>query len=112
MTHTQLTLSPLEVSAILALIEAGGESYGVPIHERIAQLEGRDTSIGAVYAALHRLADKRLVTSWLGERSEERGGRAKKYFRLTAEGYSMAHDIYRRAAGTVAIIEALGLGAS
>ena len=106
------SLSARETSAIVALIEAGGESYGVPLHERVSELEGRDTSIGAVYAALHRLTDKGLVTARLGESSHERGGRAKRYFQLTAEGYSAARETYRRAASAVAILDASGLGVS
>jgi PadR family transcriptional regulator, regulatory protein PadR len=110
MRRSNLSLSPLEVSALLALIDAGGESYGVPIHQRVSELEGRDTSIGAVYAALHRLLDKRLVTTWMGESSEARGGRAKKFFRLTADGYSAVDDVYRRAVSTIAILDRLDLG--
>ena len=109
MSDRQLSLSPLEISAVIALVEADGETYGVPIHARVNELEGHDVSIGAVYAALQRLADKRLVSSWLGESSAERGGRAKKFFRLTADGYSAADEVYRRAISTAAILEpALG----
>lgn len=42
--------------------------------------------LGAVYTALNRLEDERLVESWTGEPTAERGGRAKRYFRVTSRG--------------------------
>jgi DNA-binding PadR family transcriptional regulator len=47
---------------------------------------GRQISIGAVYTALDRLETKGLVSSWLGEPTAERGGRAKRYFKIEAPG--------------------------
>jgi len=46
----------------------------------------RDTSIGALYATLERLQTKGFVSSKIGEPTAERGGRAKRYFELTAQG--------------------------
>jgi PadR family transcriptional regulator, regulatory protein PadR len=43
-------------------------------------------ALGGVYAALERLEEKSLVGSELGEATEERGGRAKRYFHITASG--------------------------
>jgi DNA-binding PadR family transcriptional regulator len=42
--------------------------------------------VGSVYAALERLEEKGFVASELGEPTAERGGRAKKYFRVTDTG--------------------------
>jgi DNA-binding PadR family transcriptional regulator len=42
--------------------------------------------VGSVYATLDRLAEKGFVFSRLGEPTAERGGRAKRYFRVTANG--------------------------
>ncbi|MGH2436999.1 MAG: PadR family transcriptional regulator, partial [bacterium] len=47
---------------------------------------GRNISIGAVYATLQRLEAKGYVSSSLGEPTAERGGRAKRLFRIEAEG--------------------------
>lgn len=49
---------------------------------------GREVALGSVYAALERLEAKGFVSSTLGEPTAERGGRAKRYFRVTAEGLS------------------------
>jgi DNA-binding PadR family transcriptional regulator len=43
-------------------------------------------SIGAVYATLERLERKRYVSSPTGEPTAERGGRAKRFFRIEADG--------------------------
>jgi PadR family transcriptional regulator, regulatory protein PadR len=47
---------------------------------------GRTLALGSVYAALERLGEKGLVMSQLGEATQERGGRAKRYFHITAKG--------------------------
>jgi len=68
----------------LARLEAG--AYGVPIRREIEERGGRAVSIAAVYAALDRLEGRGLAESWLSDPTPERGGRARKHFRLTAAG--------------------------
>jgi DNA-binding PadR family transcriptional regulator len=71
---------------MLALMRVGDEAYGVPISREIEQRTGREAALGSVYAALERLEEKGLVTSRLGDPAPERGGRAKRYFKITAQG--------------------------
>ena len=71
---------------MLALLRLKDEAYGVPIAREITAGLGRDVAIGSVYAALQRLEGKGLVESETGEPTAERGGRAKRYFRVTARG--------------------------
>jgi PadR family transcriptional regulator, regulatory protein PadR len=47
------------------------------------------------HAALERLEDKGLVKSRLGERTRERGGRAKRYSRVTSSGLREAREAQR-----------------
>jgi len=75
-----------ELMVMLAVLRLGREAYGVPIAAEIAERTGREMLQGSVYAILERLEAKGLVTSRLGEATPQRGGRAKRYFRLTAEG--------------------------
>ncbi len=75
-----------ELMVMLAVLRLGREAYGVPIVAEIAQRTGREMLQGSVYAILERLESKRFVTSQLGEATPLRGGRAKRYFTLTAEG--------------------------
>ena len=74
----------LVLTAILTLRE---DAYGVTIHSKIQELARPKTvSLGAVYVTLDRLEDKGLVASWLSDPTPERGGRAKRYYRLEALG--------------------------
>jgi PadR family transcriptional regulator PadR len=77
------------------LIWLGDNAYGVPISEELQKRTGRDVAIGSVYAALERLQDKGFVRSELGEATPERGGRAKKYFRVTARGLKEVREVRR-----------------
>jgi PadR family transcriptional regulator len=79
-------LGNFELMVILVLIRLGDNAYGVPICEELEKRTGRDVAVGSVYAALERLEDKGFVTSELGEPTPERGGRAKRYFYVTARG--------------------------
>jgi PadR family transcriptional regulator PadR len=86
------SLGDIEHLVLLALLRLGERSYGVPILEEIAARTGREVSRPAVYIALRRLEAKKLVTSRLGEATPERGGRAKRYFTLTAAGHQALHS--------------------
>ncbi len=79
-------LGEFELMALLALIRLGEDAYGVPICHEIEKRTGREAALGSVYAALERLEGRGLVTSRLGESTAVRGGRAKRYFRITAQG--------------------------
>jgi len=71
---------------MLALIRLGEDAYGVPISREIEASTGREVVVGSVYAALERMEQKGFVSSSLGEPTAERGGRAKRYFRVTTKG--------------------------
>jgi PadR family transcriptional regulator, regulatory protein PadR len=88
-------LGNFELMVMLALIRLGDNAYGVPISEEIEERSGREVSVGGVYAALDRLERKGLVTSELGEATPERGGRAKRYFRVTPKGLREVREAQR-----------------
>ena len=75
-------LGSFEQLILLAILRLGSNAYGVPILEEIARTTGKQTSRAAVYIALRRLEKRGFVTSRLAEPTAERGGRAKRYFRL------------------------------
>jgi PadR family transcriptional regulator, regulatory protein PadR len=79
-------LGEFELMILLTLIRLGDEAYGVPLARELSAIRGGDVSVGSVYAALDRLELKGLIASNLGDPSPERGGRAKRYFRVTEEG--------------------------
>ena len=79
-------LGEMELMVLLAVVRLGDEAYGVPISKELFTLAGRDVALGSIYAALDRLEQKDFVTSSLGDPTPERGGRAKRYFRVTPAG--------------------------
>ena len=79
-------LGEFEQLVLLALLRLGDEAYAVTIRREIAERTGRDVSIGAIYATLDRLEQKGFVSSRRGDPTPERGGRAKRYFRIEATG--------------------------
>ena len=79
-------LGRFEEMVLLALVRLRENAYGVPIRREIAERTGRDVSFGAVYTTLERLERKGYVSSRVGEPTPERGGRAKRYFRIEAPG--------------------------
>lgn len=88
--HTYL--GEFELMLLLTIVRLGDDVYGVPLSRELATLRGRDVSIGSVYAALDRLEIKGLITSTLGDSTPERGGRAKRYFRVTRQGLQSVHE--------------------
>jgi len=79
-------LGEFELMVMLALIRLGEDAYGVPIGRAIEETSRREVVLGSVYAALERLEEKGFVASSIGEPTPERGGRAKRYFRVTNAG--------------------------
>ncbi len=85
-TGDEFLLGTLEQIVLLAAMRLGDRAYGMTIRDEIDNRTGRAVSFGAVYVTLQRLEDKGLVSSWVGEPTAERGGRAKRFFRVTADG--------------------------
>jgi DNA-binding PadR family transcriptional regulator len=79
-------LGSLEQIVLLALVRLGEDAYGVTVRMEIEKRTGRNLSIGAIYATLARLEVKGFVSSQTGEPTAERGGRAKRHFRVEAAG--------------------------
>jgi len=79
-------LGEFEQIVLLAILRLDDDAYGVTIRDEIAARTDRDPSPGALYTTLDRMDEKGLVTSRFGQPTPERGGRAKRYFRVTAKG--------------------------
>ena len=79
-------LTDFEFMILLAILRVRDDPYGVTIAREIEETAGRGVTLAAVYLALERLQENGLVTSSLGEATAERGGRAKKFFRVTPAG--------------------------
>jgi PadR family transcriptional regulator PadR len=79
-------IGEFEELVLLAILALSNNAYGVMILDALEEATGRSVSIGALYTTLSRLEDKGLISSWMGEATAERGGRAKKYFKIEAPG--------------------------
>jgi DNA-binding PadR family transcriptional regulator len=88
-------LGEFELMLLLAVLHLGEEAYGVPISSELERNRGRSVSVGSVYAALERMEAKGLIVSDLGDPTPERGGKAKRYFRITKEGLRQIHETRR-----------------
>jgi DNA-binding PadR family transcriptional regulator len=92
-------LGEFEQIVLLAILRLSDEAYGVSIRAEIAERTGRTPSPGALYTTLDRMEEKGLVVSRIGDPTPQRGGRAKRYFRVTKAGtcaVKRAQDAYRR----------------
>lgn len=78
-------LNQIELFVLLSLPQLE-EAYGVSVRDEIEKRAGREFSITAVYAALDRLEQYGYARSSLSDPLPERGGRARKNFRITRAG--------------------------
>ena len=88
-------LGNFELMLLLALLRLGDGAYGVTIAQELEKHTNREVVIASVYATLERLQERGLVRSRLGESTPERGGRAKRYFHITADGIREVRDARR-----------------
>ena len=79
-------LGELELLVLSAINLLGDDAYGVTIRREINARTGRDAPMGVIYSALARLEQKGLVAFDLSDPLPVRGGRARKYARLTPAG--------------------------
>jgi DNA-binding PadR family transcriptional regulator len=89
------SLGEFDFLLLLIVLALGDEAYGVPIARELERYRGRAVAVGSVYAALERLEEKKMVASTLGDPTPERGGRARRYFRLTREGLKQVRQTRR-----------------
>jgi PadR family transcriptional regulator len=81
------TLGQFEQLVLAAILSLREDAYGVTIHGKVADLaQPKKISVGAVYVTLDRLEDKGFLSSWLSDPTSERGGRAKRCYRVEAIG--------------------------
>jgi len=81
------SVGQFEQIILTSILSLRDDAYGVTIHDRAGELSRpKNVSLGAVYVTLDRLEDKGFVSSWLSDPTPERGGRAKRFYRLEALG--------------------------
>lgn len=86
------TLGEFEQLALLAVLRLGNAPHGAAIRKELARSAGRDVALSTVYVTLMRLEEKGFVTSWLGEPTGRRGGKARRHFRVEPAGVTAARE--------------------
>lgn len=86
-------IGEFEELVMLTIASLGPDSYGVSVKEEIEKRANRSISIGALHSTITRLEEKGMIRSWLGQPTEERGGRRKRYFELTQAGKVGLHQM-------------------
>lgn len=94
-----------EFEELILLMVAGlhDEAYGVSILENLEEKQNKKVNISAIHVTLKRLEDKGFVSSRFGGITNDRGGRRKKFYTITALGknildrqYSLRTELYNQ----------------
>jgi DNA-binding PadR family transcriptional regulator len=88
-------LGEFEQVVLLAILRLGDLAYGVTIRREIAARTDREPSPGALYTTLDRLEDKGFLTSRMGDPTPQRGGRSKRFFKVSARGVEALARVQR-----------------
>ena len=75
-----------ELLALLALVRLGNGAYGAAILKEIRDRTGRDLSEGTVYMTLGRLEEKKMIASYVGLPTHQRGGRRRRHYLIDKNG--------------------------
>lgn len=88
-------ISRTEEMILLAVFALQPEAYGLAIGEYLRKLTGRRWSVGAIYVPLDRLERQSLLTSTAGDPTPERGGRSKRFYKLSPKGMDALAEVKR-----------------
>ena len=86
-------LTKLEEGVLLTILKLKDDAYIVSIKDQLERYTDKNLSFGALYVSLNRLIKNGYLESSVGESSSVRGGRAKKYYKLTKDGILALKDI-------------------
>lgn len=86
-------LGEFEHMLLAAVIRLGDEAYGASILEEIEAQVGRRVPSGSLYVTLDRLERKGLIRSHTGDPEPGRGGRPKRFVRITPEGLRAVREV-------------------
>jgi DNA-binding PadR family transcriptional regulator len=88
-------IGEFEQLVLLSLVRLGNGAFGAAILREIRDRAGRDVAIGALYMTLGRLERKKMVVSYLGSPTRERGGRRRRHYVIAEPGERALGRAYR-----------------
>jgi DNA-binding PadR family transcriptional regulator len=86
-------LGEFEELVLLTVAALFNDAYGVTIKEEIEKRSDRSISMGALHSTITRLEEKGYLKSWMGDPTQERGGRRKRYYEVTHQGKLALHHV-------------------
>jgi len=89
------TLTRPEEQILLTIYHLQDKAYLVNIRDRIKEITGKYLDVGTIYVPLKRLDHKGYLETYYGEPSAVRGGKAIKFYKLTAKGYKALAEMKR-----------------
>ena len=104
------SIGEFEELVLLMVAALHDEAYGVSIRENLVEKLSKNINISAIHVALKRMEDKGLVTSRFGGITEDRGGRRKKYYVITALGKRILDTQYELRTGLYKMIPEISFG--
>ena len=104
------SLGEFEELVLLMVAALHDEAYGVIILENLEERTGKKVNISAVHVALKRMEDKGFVKSRFGGITEDRGGRRKKFYIITALGKRVLDSQYALRTGIYHEIPKISFG--
>ena len=90
-----VALSRIEEMLLLAVYRLGENAYGTTVRTQVADLMQKPVSVGAIYIPLERLTNKGLLSTHASDPTPERGGRSKRFYKLTAAGLEALRETRR-----------------
>jgi PadR family transcriptional regulator PadR len=104
--ETLPSLGEFEQVVLLAILRLGEDAHSVTVRQEIRATTGRNPSPGALYTTVDRLEDKGFLSSRFGDPTPRRGGRARRFFTVTASGIAA---VVRSQRGYQRLLEGLHL---
>lgn len=86
-------LSRKEELLLLSIWKLQDNAYGVTIREHVSKTTKKYWSIGAIYDVLDRLTRKGFVTTVISEPVAERGGKSKRFYKITKDGFEALEEV-------------------
>lgn len=106
----QQSLGEFEELVLLLVAAHNKEAYGVMLLEKLEEKLNKKMNISAVHVALKRMENKGFVESDYGGITNERGGRRKKYYGITAKGKKVLDKQYELRTSIYKLIPELSFG--
>ncbi len=103
-------LSRMEELILLSVWRLQNDAYGLQIRTNLSELVEQELSVGAVYVPLKRLKKRGYLSSWDSEPTDERGGRTKRFYKLTEKGVRALQQVKTVQENAWSGLPDLGLG--